>query len=147
MTENNYIPKDLPDYDGKQIYLGTGRLILNAKDDSLIFIADKSVSIQTEGTVNIDSKDYTIINSPKIYLGLNSYNESQPLLLGQNSYDLFNKIISSLESLSNDLVSAISTPTGTPIVSLTQASAKLKANISVMKTQISKIKSKKNFTE
>jgi len=147
MAENNYIPDDLPNYEGKQIYLGSGRLIFDAKEDSLFFIADKSVSLSSEGTVNIDTKDFVVINSPKIYLGLNSHNESQPTLLGENTYQLLNKIINSLDSLSKELQTAVSTPTGTPIVALTKVSAKLQANVSVMKKQIQKIKSKKTFVE
>jgi hypothetical protein len=144
---NNYVPKKPSNYDGNQILFNSNRLIFNAKNDSIFLTANKAISFASNGTINFDSKDYTIVNSPKIYLGLNSINEEEPILLGQKTYDLLNKIISILDSLSSDLTSVISTPTGTTIVQLTTAGSKMKGKISTLKTMLSKIKSKQNYTE
>lgn len=144
--ENNYTPKDLGDYDDKQVYLGSDRIILDAKEDSIFLVAKESVGLNAQ-TVNIEGDEYVILDGTKLYLGINSVNETQPILLGDNTYKLIAKIISSLSSLSDDLATTISTPTGTPLVALTKASAKLKSDIVVMKKMVEKIKSKKGFVE
>ena len=146
MVENNYSPTDLGDYDGKQAYLGSGRVVIDAKDDSIFLVAKESVGLNAQ-TINIEGDEYVILDGKKLYLGINSINEAQPILLGDNTYKLITKIINSLSSLSDDLATTISTPTGTPLVSLTKASAKLKSDIVVMKKMVEKIKSKKGFVE
>lgn len=144
--ENNYTPKELGDYDGKQVYLGSGRVIVDAKDDSIFLIAKEAVGLNAE-TVNIEGVDYVILDGKKLYLGINSVNESQPILLGDNTYKLLSKMINTFQTLSDDLATAISTPMGTPIVALTKASMKLKADVPIMKKMLEKIKSKKGFVE
>ena len=144
--ENNYTPKELGDYDGKQVYLGSGRVIVDAKDDSIFLIAKEAVGLNAE-TVNIEGVDYVILDSEKLYLGINAVNESQPILLGDNTYKLLSKMINTFQTLSDDLATAISTPMGTPIVALTKASMKLKADVPIMKKMLEKIKSKKGFVE
>lgn len=143
---SEYLPEKSHLYQGSQILFNSGRLILNAKTDSVFISANKAVSIASNGTVNVDSKSYTIINSPKIYLGLDAHREVQPLLLGQNTYKLLSKLLTSIDTLATDLLSIISTPTGTTLVQLTVAGTKLKTKITTLKVDLEKIKSTQNFT-
>ena len=142
----DYIPDKSQLYQGNQILFNSGRLILNAKTDSIFISANKAVSIASNGTINFDSKSYSIFNSPKIYLGLEAHREEQPLLLGQNTYTLLSKLLSSIDILATDLLSVISTPPGTTLVQLTIAGTKLKTKIATLKIDLEKIKSKQNFT-
>tara|TARA_B110000285_G_scaffold103441_1_gene117746 strand:- start:833 stop:1261 length:429 start_codon:yes stop_codon:yes gene_type:complete len=66
-------------YTGKQIIIDSDRVTLNSKEDMTFLIAKKAISISSGGTVNIDSTGMTIINSPKIKLGLNA---KHPLVHG-----------------------------------------------------------------
>ena len=66
-------------YTGKQIIIDSDRVTLNSKEDMTFLIAKKAISISSGGTVNIDSEGMTIINSPKIKLGLNA---DHPLVHG-----------------------------------------------------------------
>jgi hypothetical protein len=141
-----YIPDKSNIFSGSQILFNSDRLLFNAKNDSIFLTADKAVSLSSKGTLNFDSLSYSIINSPKIYLGLDAYKEEQPLLLGQHTYKLLSKMINMMDSLASDLLSTISTPTGTNIVQLTVAGNKIKSKIATMKQDLEKIKSKKNFT-
>ena len=82
--------KDIPykpvfPYTGKQIIIDSDRVTLNSKDDMTFLIAKKAVSISSGGTVNIDSEGMTIINSPKIKLGLNA---EHPLVYGDTLVEL-----------------------------------------------------------
>ena len=69
---------DFP-YTGDQIIVTSGRVLFNAKDDSVFLFAKKSIGLSSAGTINFDSDDSCIINSPKIYLGLNA---TEPLVKG-----------------------------------------------------------------
>jgi hypothetical protein len=146
MAEDRYIPKQLKDYDGNQIYKKSGRLIFVADDDSVIVLADKSVYIEAD-TVNIEADSEIITEAKQIYLGANSYNKSEPTLRGTKTEKLLEKIIDSLDTLSQTLATSISTPTGTPIVSLVQASAQLKGSVTQLRTLIKSIKSEKIYVE
>ena len=46
--------------------------LLNAKDDSVFVFAKKSIGLSSAGSIHFNSDDVMIINSPKIYLGLNA---------------------------------------------------------------------------
>lgn len=142
----SYIPDKSNIFSGSQILFNSDRLLFNAKSDSIFLTANKAVSLSTNGTLNFDSSSYSIINSSKIYLGLEAYKEEQPLLLGQYTYKLLSKMINTMDNLATDLLSVISTPTGTNIVQLTIAGNKMKSKIATMKQDLEKIKSKKNFT-
>ena len=92
-------------YRGKQIIIDSGRVLLNAKDDSIFILGDKAVGISTNGTFNIDSGGKTIINSPQIDLGLDA---QHPIIKG----DLFLSIFQSfLSILDNVVVPALSSAT------------------------------------
>jgi len=142
-----YIPLKPSQYDGLQIIFNSDRIVLNSKKDSIFLSGDKSISLSTKGTINFDSSKHFIVNSSKIYLGLNSHKESQAILLGNNTYNLLSKIIDTLNTISNELNSVISTPTGTTIPQLSMLSAKISAKIPKMREDLAKILSKKSFVE
>ena len=85
MAEENYIPEQPNMYQGKQIVLNSDRVLFNARKDSVLMFADKSIGLNTSGTVNIDTtnRGKFIINSPKIILGMNGKDyPKEPALLG-----------------------------------------------------------------
>ncbi len=77
-------------YRGKQIIIDSDRVLLNAKDDSVFIVGDKSVGISSGGTFNIDSDDKTIINSPQIDLGLNA---EESAIKGDTLVKVFNEYL------------------------------------------------------
>jgi hypothetical protein len=142
-----YIPINSENFEGNNILFSSDRILLRAKKDSLFLFGSKSISLNSDGTINIDSKSEFIVNSPKIYLGINSVNEKEPILLGDKTYKLLEKIINTLDSLSSDISNVISTPTGTNIPQLSIAGSKMKGKISTLRNMLSEIKSKKGFIE
>ncbi len=58
----------IPDYTDPQILMNSNRIVLNAKKDSILLRAPKSVGISTQSSLNIDTKN-TIISSGNIQLG------------------------------------------------------------------------------
>jgi len=142
-----YIPLNSENFEGNNILFSSDRILFKAKRDSLFLFGNKSISLNSDGTLNFDSKSEFIVNSPKIYLGINSVNEKEPLLLGDKTYKLLDKIINILESLSTDISTVISTPTGTTIPHLSIAGNKIKGKIPTLRNMLSEIKSKKGFVE
>ena len=62
-------------YQGKQIVLDSDRILFNAKKDSILLYSDKSVGINSVGSIHINTgnnefKNYIVLNSPTIFLGM-----------------------------------------------------------------------------
>ena len=75
-------------YRGNQIIIDSGRVLLNSKEDSTFIVGKKAVSISSGGTINLDSNERCIINSPEIRLGLDA---SHPLVYGDELANILNE--------------------------------------------------------
>lgn len=140
---NDYKPEIPSQYKGEQIILSSGRIVFNAKYDSVMFFAKKALAFSSAGTFNIDSDDYTIINAPKIYLGLLAHQEREPLLLGNKTNDLLIDLIESIKTFTD----LIKTGGGTP-QALMAASGFLEGKARGIETILKnkQLLSKQNFT-
>lgn len=88
---------ELPNkYKGKQIILNSGRIIFNSKEDSIMFFSKKCIVFSSVESFDINSDKHFIVNAPKIYLGLDSFNEKEPVLLGNKTNELLKNLIDSL---------------------------------------------------
>ena len=82
--KKKYVPEQPNQYQGRQIILDSDRILFNAKADSVLIYADKSINLNTQGTINFDtaSGGKFIVNAPLIQLGMveKSFNgkKSQP---------------------------------------------------------------------
>ena len=103
----SYIPEQPNVYQGKQVIINSNRLLFNAKDDSILLIADKSIAFNTKGTINFDTgtnieNNKFIINSPNIHLGLkisdNFSPPTEPGVLGDKLEEILNELIDFLYS-------------------------------------------------
>ena len=82
-----YVPAQPNLYQGKQKVLNSDRILFNAKNDSILLFADKSIGLNTQGSINIDNKGLFVINSrSEIYLGLKGSDApTEPALLGDKT--------------------------------------------------------------
>ena len=74
-NQKHYVPKLPKEYQGRQVIINADRLLFNAKEDSILQYAKESISLQTPGSVHIDTgenegKCRFIVNSPEIILGM-----------------------------------------------------------------------------
>ena len=71
-TGKPYVPEQPNQYQGRQIILNSDRILFNAKEDSVLMYADKSINLNTQGTINFDTTDggKFIVNAPLIQLGM-----------------------------------------------------------------------------
>ena len=77
-----YIPKIPSSYQGNQVIIDSGRIVFNAKRDSILLYSDKAIGFSTNGSFHFDTssdknESKFIVNSPNIYLGLN-YDNTLP---------------------------------------------------------------------
>ncbi len=138
-----YIPESPETYNKKQIIINSGRVLLNAQDDSILLFANKSIGLSTTGTVNIDSDKGIILNAPKIQLGLKA---SEPLLLGNKTSQWLTDLISKIDSLSIALSVMVSLPDGSPYANVNSAASQLSITIKELNSSIDSLKSKQNYT-
>jgi hypothetical protein len=138
-------PTSTDKYTGEQVLLNSGRLVFNAKDDSILFSAQKTINLNSLESVNIDSPK-TIIQSKEIFLG-DKY-ATEPVILGDKFLADFNELCNKLVSLST----ALQTPIGAgppfvinpaipvPAVQVQQAAQKCIGAIEQYKSKVSKTK-------
>ena len=118
-------PPDEQDvFEGNQVIINSDRIAFNAKTDSILGTAKVSIGFSTEGTFNIDADNHTIIDSPKIYIGNASTDESEPVALGQTLVDWMQKLCDTLMAETHPTPCG---PSGTPINSSDYADLKSSA--------------------
>ena len=103
-----YAPEQPNAYQGRQIILNSDRILFNAREDSALIFADKSIGLNTQGSIHFDTsenpkKSYFIVNSPNIYLGMegntNTEFPKEPAVLGFKLVEYLNDILDIIESL------------------------------------------------
>jgi hypothetical protein len=91
--------KQPDEYQGKQLLLSSGRIVIIGHDNDIFLNSMESISLSSNKSLNFDTSGHFIINSPTIYLGVESVNKSQPLVRGNDMRDIISKLVDSLEQL------------------------------------------------
>ena len=112
-------PTNVGQYEGNQIILNSGRLVFNAKSDSILLLASKQIQLSCNDTLGIDAKQISL-TADKVYLGSSEGIEGtkiQPVVLGENLNFLLSDIAVFLQTL-NIAFKTAADSNGAPIVSL-----------------------------
>jgi hypothetical protein len=112
-------PINVGQYEGNQIVLNSGRLVFNAKSDSILALANKSIQLSCGETLGIDAKQISLA-ADKVYLGSSEGIEGskiQPVVLGENLNFVLGDIAVFLQTLNIAFKSSVDS-NGAPIVSL-----------------------------
>jgi hypothetical protein len=109
IEKGRYVPQQPNMYQGRQIILNSDRVLFNAKRDSVLLYADKSIGLNTAGTINFDTgqtkegvnHNKFIVNSPNIHLGLIDGEQSptEPAVLGNSLEEWLNDLIEMITDL------------------------------------------------
>ena len=130
-------------YTGKQILINSDRITLNSKEDTTFILGKKAISLSSQGTINIDSKGMTIINSPNIMLGLRA---EHPLVYGDELVKMLKQYFLLLtEEVIPNLAKA--EVEGSEIASVKLASEGLNTAVQYANDNLEKLLSKTNFTQ
>jgi len=125
-----------------QIILNSDRIVLNAKNDSVLISGQKSVGISSNGSVNIESTSEMNLASKLVRLG--GVKANQSVLKGDDTVEYLKILITELQNLSEALKVVQDWPSGAPVpnpVILTTANSALKVFENVY-NEIDSIKSK-----
>ena len=88
-------PELVPEYSSPQILINSGRLVLNAKEDSILLSAAKSINLNSQYSVNVDSEYSFVVNSPNILLG--DKEATEPILKGDITIELLSELVGELQ--------------------------------------------------
>jgi hypothetical protein len=86
-------PESVQSFQNPQIILNSDRIILNAKTDSVLLSAQKSVNLSTNGSVNINTKNF-LIDAGNIRLGSKDARES--VIKGDTLYFQLDQMLKAL---------------------------------------------------
>jgi hypothetical protein len=81
-------------YKDNQIILSSGRLVLNSNNDHILLSSAKSVNLNAQTSVNIDTNIF-VVQSNRIYLG-NAKLATEPLIYGKKTTDLLRQLVQTL---------------------------------------------------
>lgn len=132
------------DWKGKQIVLNSDRVVVNAREDNLVFSAKKHASINAK-TTSIDGEDYVGVDAKAVYLGVDAQTKINPVLKGQETVDLMKDLWNAVATFLN----GISKPAAPPawVANAAAQAAIAYASIKSTLARIDSIKSKKVYTE
>jgi hypothetical protein len=137
-------PPILPsEYTENQIIITSGRLVFNSSVDHILLSSAKSINLNGVESINIDAPT-TVIQSTNTYIG--SKNANEPLLLGNQTVNLLNQLITNLSGFMTICSTAVSTPPGTPLVQLNVAAAQVNTSLQALQANLETLKSKYNYT-
>jgi hypothetical protein len=99
---NSYTTPPTPpsQFTSPQIAFNSDRVVINAKTDSVLLSAQKSIGMSTNGGVNIDATSH-YISSNDVRLG--SKNATQPVLLGDDTIELLKQLTGAIKDLASIL--------------------------------------------
>jgi hypothetical protein len=129
-------------YTNPQIILNSYRIVLNAKNDSVLISGQNSVGISSNGSVNLESTSEMNLSSKLVRLG--GTNANQSVLKGDETVAYLKILITELQNLSEALKVVQDWPSGAPVpnpVILTAANSALEVFENVY-NEIDSVKSK-----
>ena len=130
-------------YTDNQIIITSGRLVFNSSVDHILLSSNKSINLNGVESVNIDAPT-TVIQSTNTYIG--SKNATEPLLLGNQTINLLNQLISNLSGFMTVCSKLTSTPPGTLILPLNVAADQVNTSLQALQANLETLKSKYNYT-
>jgi hypothetical protein len=138
-------PLNAPDYFNAQVIINADRVTLNSKKDEVMIFATTNVEINTKNVINLNADIRVHLNSNSIFLG--PYNNLlQPVLLGNETINLFIHLQQTLNKLATYLSSSVGVPRGAPMISINSAGKELIKDAQRMCDLIEKLPSQKVFT-
>lgn len=95
---NSYVtPPEIPSqYTKPQVIINSDRLVFNAKTDSVLLSAEKSIGLSSNNSLNFNTNNY-IVDAGNILLG--SKNAKEPLVKGETLYKNLTQIVNALTTL------------------------------------------------
>jgi hypothetical protein len=131
-------------YTANQIIINSGRVVINSQTDHTMIYGNKSVNINSQGSINFDSNKEFVAISPRIFLGTTSTEE--PLIKGQTLYKILEVLLKQMALFTEACSIAVGVPEGVEIEPINTAAAQLNSTITQLQELLPNIKSDFNYT-
>jgi hypothetical protein len=132
-------------FKGKQIIFNSDRVYLNARKDSLLLSANKSVGLNGN-TVNFDGVDFVSMDGKKVYLGDKGKTEKEWVVLGKQNENWLSDLLDLLKEIGNTLSKLPPNPIQA-IGQLVILGAIIIARVTILQGNLPSLRSRKVFTE
>lgn len=99
-------------FKSNQIILSSDRVVLHTKTDAIFLFGKAAVSLSSPKTINLDSNEAVLIDSPKILLGNQADTKGQPVTKALELTIILNQLLSQLASASVLLAQASTSDPG-----------------------------------
>jgi hypothetical protein len=134
-------PTNSEKYLNNQIILSSERITLNSRKDEIMFHSNTNIELGANQTIHLNSSNNILLNSPKIFLGLNSDNRTptEPALLGAKTVDLLSKLLEALNNFASDVKNNY------PPSSLNVYSATLMGQMNILRDKVTTLYSETVF--
>jgi hypothetical protein len=140
---NVFLPKTYPSYFNEkpissdqynkpQILIKSGRLVFNSNEDHILFSSNKSINLHAVSSINLETTNYVVLETSKVYLG--SKDATEKVVLGNTLKTQLDTLIKALDIFANACKLVISTPAGSPLPTLVVAADTLKNTLQLIKT-------------
>lgn len=90
-------------YKGNQVIISSDRVMLHSKTDGIFLFGKATIGLSSVGSINMDSNEKVVINSPKIELGNNAKDFGEPIVLGNQLTFLLTNLLLELQSTASML--------------------------------------------
>lgn len=97
---------------GPQVIIRSDRLVLNARQDSILLNAQKSISLSSTDNINFDTNKM-VIESQNVKLG--SYDATESLILGDTFLAQLDQVMEALQNLCGELSKEQNWPSGVAV--------------------------------
>ena len=138
-------PEEADVFKGSQVILNAGRLYFNAKEDSAFISSKETIGLNSK-KVALDGEDYVGLDAKKIYLGVNSQEENEPVLKGDTTTKWLEDLTKQLETLAKGMATAPPAPPAY-VAKMIATSNSVLPLIIKLKSQLKLLHSKKVYTE
>ena len=140
-------PIDSSKYSYAQVIINSNRVTLNSKKDEVMIFAKTNVEISTKNIINLNANERIHLNGGNVFLGtVNNQLPSEPLLLGNKTYDLLLDLLSGLYEFGTSLSTVIGSPEGAPAIDINNAAEGLLNTLDRTTDRLEGILSQQNYT-
>ena len=94
-------PTNVDAYTQNQIILNSGRLVFNAKTDSILLLSEKPIHLASDTSINMDANEQIVLNCKKVIMG--SVQNTEPAVMGEELMTNLTTLISALSSVADAL--------------------------------------------
>jgi len=134
-------------YYNAQIIINSDRVTLNSKKDEVMIFAKTNVEISTKNIINLNANERIHLNGGTVFLGtINNQLPSEPLVLGNKTYDLLLDLLGGMYEFGTSLSTVIGSPEGAPAIDINTAAEGLLNTLDRATDRLEGILSQQNFT-